>query len=238
MEVTEPTLMICWDISDVLFMGLPSSRSQVLVIPLLPLLALQWMILYPQSFKTQTQATEDQIRDIKLRRYLVHDAFFVLFEIPGWYRVELTRRAEETEIRSFMLQLLFMATLHAAKLVRPAAQPFVKEITEEMLQALYLGYWQSSTKSTLYYQWPMSEDIEVQQEDHLTLAVARLLHVTKSHANPVTNITEQLIQQEDLPRSESNETSEEEEIPEEEEMETEDQEAANNPKSNSENQTV
>ena len=68
----------------------------------------------------------------------------------------------------------------------------------------------------------MSNDIEEQQEDHLTLAVARLLHMTKNHANPVTNITEQLIQQEDLPRSESNETSEEEE------METENQEAETN----------
>ena len=97
MEVTAPTLIICWDISDILLMGLPSSRSQVLVIPLLPLLALQWMIWYPQSFKTQTPATEDQIRNIKLRRYLVHEAFFVLFDIPGWYRVELTRRSEEVE---------------------------------------------------------------------------------------------------------------------------------------------
>ena len=84
----------------------------------------------------------------------------------------------------------------------------------------------------------MSEDIEEQQEDHMTLAVARLLHMTKSHANPVTNITEQLIQQEDLPRSESNETSEEEELPEEEEMEAEDQETVNNQNSNSENQVV
>ena len=166
----------------------------------------------PPIVQNTYTGNEDQIRDIKLRRYLIHEAFFVLFEIPGWYRVELTRRSEEVEIKSFMLQMLFMATLHAAKLVRPAAQPFVKEITEEMLQTLYLGYRQSSTKSTLYYQWPMSEDIEEQQEDHLTLAVARLLHMTKSHANPVTNITEQLIQQEDLPRSESNETSEEEEI--------------------------
>ena len=47
--------------------------------------------------------------------------------------MELTRRSEEVEIKSFMLQMLFMATLHVAKLVRPAAQPFVKEITEEML---------------------------------------------------------------------------------------------------------
>ena len=223
MEVTTPTLIICWDVTDILLMGLPSTRSQVLVIPLLPLLALQWMIWYPQSFKTQTPATEDQIRDIKMRRYLVHEAFFVLFDIPGWYRVELTRRSEEVEIKSFMLQLLFMATLHAAKLVRSAAQPFTKEVTEEMLRALYQRYRQSSTKSTLYYQWPMSADIEEQQEDHMALAVARLLHMTKSHANPVTNITEQLIQQEDLPRSESNETSEEEE-----EMEIGEEEEATN----------
>ena len=103
----------------------------------------------------------------------MHEAFFALFDIPGWYRVELTRRSEEVEIKRFMLQLLFMATLHAAKLVRPAARPFIKEITEEMLQALYLRYRQSSTKSTLYYEWPMSEDLEAQQQDHMTVAVAR-----------------------------------------------------------------
>ena len=80
----------------------------------------------------------------------------------------------------------------------------------------------------------MSADIEEQLEDHMTLAVARLLHMTKNHANPVTNITEQLIQQEDLPRSESNETSEEEEMAEEEEMEVENQETADNQNLNSE----
>ena len=126
-----------------------------------------------------------------------------------------------------------MATLHAAKLVKPAAKPFTKEVTEEMLQALYLKYRQSSTKSTLFYQWHMSVDIGEQLEDHMTLAVARLLHMTKSHANPVTNITEQFILQEDLPRSESNETSEEEEVPEEEEMEIENQETMNNQNANS-----
>ena len=98
-----------------------------------------------------------------------------------------------------MLQLLFMATVNAAKLVTPAAQPFVKEITEEMLQALYSKNRHTSRKSTLYYQWPLSEDAKAQQEDRMTLAVARLLHMTKSHANPVTNITERIIQQEDLP---------------------------------------
>ena len=108
-----------------------------------------------------------------------------------------------------------------------------------MLQALYLKYRQSSTKSTLYYQWPMSVDTEEQLEDHMTLAVARLLHMTKRHANPVTHITEQLIQQEDLPRSESNETSEEEEIvEEEEEMEGEDQETVDNRNLNSEDPVV
>ena len=115
----EPTLLICWEISDILVMGLPNATSEVLILPLLPLLSTQWMLQHTNSFHQRIPGEEKEIEDLKFQRYKVHEAFFKVLSIPRWYQVELVRRAEETEMKTFMLQILFMCTLHAAELITP-----------------------------------------------------------------------------------------------------------------------
>ena len=57
----QPTLIVCWDMSKILVVGLPGPQSQVIVLPLISLLPLQWMLQNLESFHHGESATAEQI---------------------------------------------------------------------------------------------------------------------------------------------------------------------------------
>ena len=63
----------------------------------------------PSFLPEQYRGYPNQIRTLRLKRFELHEAFFLIFNLPGVIKTELSRRAHETEMKAFMLQLLYQA---------------------------------------------------------------------------------------------------------------------------------
>ena len=81
------------------------------------------MLANPTSFPSNIEATPNQIRTLRMKRFEPHEALLLLFNLPGVIKTELSRRAYETEYEgAFMLQLLYQAMLLSTNLVRNATK--------------------------------------------------------------------------------------------------------------------
>ena len=170
-------MFVVWDLNDIIPLGIPAKETGSLVLPLLPLLPLKWMLNNPASFQSGTEATPNQIRILRLKRFELHEAFFLLFNLPGMIKTELSRRAHETEMKAFMLQLVYQATLLSSNLVRIATKDLTLNIAEEMIAKIYERFRNPRLGTVDNWIWPFEGDNDEDKlNHHLALAISRLLH--------------------------------------------------------------
>ena len=176
-EQVQPTLIVCWDLSEILVVGLPGPQSSVMILPMVNLLAVQWMLQNLEQFHHGRPATGDQIGKLGKLDIPLFEAFARLMDLPGWLRVQLGRRQFEPEFRSFMLQILFKMAILAVDLVEEAAMPFVSEITFKELSIISAVY-RNARIGTVNHRWPAKEyvDPEGHADDNLSLAISQILH--------------------------------------------------------------
>ena len=171
------TLIVCWDLSEILVLGLPGPQSQVVVLPMSSLLAVQWMMQNPEDFHHGRLATPEQIGRLGKLDLTLFEAFARLMDLPGWLRVHLGRRQFEPEIRTYMLQILYKMAVIAADLVEEAAALFTCEITFKEL-SLVSAVYRNAKIGTVNHRWPARkyEDPEGHNDDNLTLVISQMLH--------------------------------------------------------------
>ena len=99
-----------------------------------------------------------------------------MFNLPGVIKTEMSRRAHETEMKAFMLQLMYQAMLSAVNLVRSATKDLTLNIAEEMLAKIYERFRNPRLGTVDNWIWPFEGDEEDRLDDHLALAISRLLH--------------------------------------------------------------
>ena len=103
MKTDRETLLVCWDLSELLVIGLPETLSKVVILPLPSLLAVQWMLQNIESFHYGQKATVEQISNLGKLNLSLFESFARLMDLPGWLRVHLGRRQFEPEFKTFML---------------------------------------------------------------------------------------------------------------------------------------
>ena len=82
------------------------------------------------SFQSNTEATPNQIKTLRLKRIELHEAFFVI-------RTESNQKAAEVEMKAFKLQTLYQLMLLFPNLVRNATNVLTLTIVEEMIAKIY-----------------------------------------------------------------------------------------------------
>ena len=135
------------------------------------------MLQFPENFRRDENATLEQVAAMgKLDVYLFH-AFCQLLDLPEWCRVHLSRRRHEVEFASFMLQIIYQLMLRALNLITTVSAEVLLKVTSEDVTAISANYISLRTRTTDYRKWPMSPAGSTgQTDDHLSLAIARIIH--------------------------------------------------------------
>ena len=157
--------------------GLPGTQSQVIVLPLISLLPLQWMLQNLESFHHGQSATAEQILRLGKIDLPLFEAFARLMDLSGWLRVQLSRRQYEPECRTFMLQIIFCMVGLAVDMVEEASAVYTCEITFKELSIVSAVY-RNAKIGTVNHRWPAREydDPVGHGDDNLALAIAQVLH--------------------------------------------------------------
>ena len=88
----------------------------------------------------------------------------------------MSRRAYETKMKAFMLKLLYQAMLLSTNLLRIATKDLTLTIAEEMIAKIYDRLRNPRLGTVDYWIWPFEGDDEGRLDEHLALAISRLLH--------------------------------------------------------------
>ena len=83
MKTDRETLLVCWDLSELLVIGLPETLSKVVILPLPSLLAVQWMLQNIESFHYGQKATVEQISNLGKLNLSLFESFARLMDLPG-----------------------------------------------------------------------------------------------------------------------------------------------------------
>ena len=173
MKSDKETMLVCWDLSELLVIVLPGTLSKVLILPLPSLLAVQWMLQNVESFHHGQKATPEQISGLGKLDLSLFESFARLMDLPGWLRVSLGRRQFEPEFKTFMLQIVYNMMVLAMDLVEEAAGAFTCELTFKDLFIVTAVHRNAQT-GTANYRWPVKEHVEPvgHGDDSLALAVS------------------------------------------------------------------
>ena len=170
-------MLVCWDLSELLTLGLPGTLSKVVLLPLSSLLAVQWMLQNLESFHHGQKATTEQISSLGRLDLSLFEAFARLMDIPGWLRVQLGRRQFEPEFKTFMIQIIYNMMVLAMELIEEASANVTCEISFKDL-FIVLAVHRNVQTGTANHRWPIREHVDPvgHCDDNLALAISQLLH--------------------------------------------------------------
>ena len=83
MKSDRETLLVCWDLSELLVIGLPETLSKLVFLPLPSLIAVRWMLQNIESFHHGQKATVEQIFNLGKLNISLFESFARLVDLPG-----------------------------------------------------------------------------------------------------------------------------------------------------------